>query len=432
MMKLFNALRPGRGCKKYIACSDASQLEKFMADDVLTGTSDQTKINAMLTLMGAGTLFISGGTVFLSGGISYTVSGQTVEGSGVAATTLFATNNAGVNTTLIGSSFSFSTLRNLTIDGNKAQNTGRTSMLLFVLSGDYSIMESIHGKNSSGNGATFASAGGVCNNVSVVSSDYVGFLVTTTVTPSTKIIGCTATSNSGDGFYVAGSYITLDGCTASSNGTSGFNLPSGGSLNTLNGCVAISNTGTGFGINGTNIILSGCIANGSVVGYSLITANILLADCIAIGQTTYGVSIGGGLAVVRGLFQVGTTGSYGISISGGTGHQIEGCRVMSNGGHGINVDAANCQIVNNYVELNSTAANATYNQIALAAGADTCNVQGNTCRAGSSGNRAAYGINIAAGATDNLVTNNDLKTSGVTGSLLDGGTSTITAAGNRL
>ncbi len=43
-----------------------------------------------------------------------------------------------------------------------------------------------------------------------------------------------------------------------------------------------------------------------------------------------------------------------------------------------------------------------------------------------------YGVVISAGSTGNYITNNDLYTSGETGSISDAGTGTITAAGNRL
>ena len=58
------------------------------------------------------------------------------------------------------------------------------------------------------------------------------------------------------------------------------------------------------------------------------------------------------------------------------------------------------------------------------------NVQGNTVRL--DGGTATYGIEVEAVGTDNLVTNNDLKTSGATSSFNDLGTGTITTAGNRL
>lgn len=70
------------------------------------------------------------------------------------------------------------------------------------------------------------------------------------------------------------------------------------------------------------------------------------------------------------------------------------------------------------------------NSAILVSSCDRCSVQGNMVRYGTS-NRHRYGIHVNGG-NDNFVTNNDLKNSGVTGSLNDTGTGTITAAGNRL
>jgi len=87
-------------------------------------------------------------------------------------------------------------------------------------------------------------------------------------------------------------------------------------------------------------------------------------------------------------------------------------------------------IINNLITENSQTLANRYDGIRLAGYADQNLLQTNVIR---SGGKQRYGVNIASSTCDgNIITNNDLRASGVTGSLNDAGTGTIVAAGNQL
>lgn len=113
---------------------------------------------------------------------------------------------------------------------------------------------------------------------------------------------------------------------------------------------------------------------------------------------------------------------------------INGNICVQNGQHGIIIQTcSDTSVVGNNVYDNSQTTNNTYDGILLTGNVLRACVQCNKVRGDAVGNKHRYGINIAAaGDTDNLVTNNDLLGSSVSGSLNDAGTGTITAAGNRV
>lgn len=100
--------------------------------------------------------------------------------------------------------------------------------------------------------------------------------------------------------------------------------------------------------------------------------------------------------------------------------------------HGIRLYFANkCTIGENHIEGNGQAADNTYDGIFLQNSSEN-NIQSNTIRHGSLTRQQRYGINISdSSCQNNLVTNNDLLNSGLTGKINDAGTGTVVTAGNR-
>lgn len=122
-------------------------------------------------------------------------------------------------------------------------------------------------------------------------------------------------------------------------------------------------------------------------------------------------------------------------VTGCTRNIISNNTINESNGHGLVVSdsCTNNDILNNYIESASQTTTNTYSSIYIETNSSYNNVQNNTCRVGGLTNKPKYGIAIAdAGCTGNLVTNNDLYNSGVTASLLNSGTGTVTTAGNRL
>lgn len=413
MFKMFQGLRPGRGCTKFIACSNSNGLEKFMADDVLTGTNDHTKINAMLTTMGKGTLLLGTGTVTIDGTITYTTTGQFIRGSGVGATTITIPNSATINTGLISGGTNDCGLLDLSIDGNKANNASQTGIVLYSIGGENFLLQNVVAKNSPGNGANVAASayGFRAINSEVSLAAFVGLVVspgTTTNKVGALIQGCRFDQNLNYGLYLAGSGARIIGCAAASNNGVGFGAIAGGFANSFIGCEANVNITQGFDLAGDACVIDGCIA---------------------IGNGSYGVALASGTGHIVTNSTIYGNGS-GISLLA-TSPICENNIVYRNNLIGITVACQDGQITNNYCFQNGAITDNTYSNIEIQAAGDNCNVQGNTCRKGPV-NRSKYGINILAGATANYVKNNDLLTGGQTASYNDAGTSTDTTSANRV
>ena len=112
---------------------------------------------------------------------------------------------------------------------------------------------------------------------------------------------------------------------------------------------------------------------------------------------------------------------------------ITGNVVQYNGEGGIEICGDNNIISSNIVGSNSQNTDNTYDNIIIYSDSNYNNIQNNICRKGSLANKPCYGINIfTSDCNGNIVTNNDLYDSGVTGSFSDSGTGTIMVAGNRV
>jgi len=129
----------------------------------------------------------------------------------------------------------------------------------------------------------------------------------------------------------------------------------------------------------------------------------------------------------------------GIFVIRSSGNNISGNVCIENYHDGICISefsgapSDGNNISNNNCKSNSQEVDATYDNISVLGDSNYNNIQKNTCRQGSLVNKPRYGISInSTDADGNIVTNNDLYNSGVSGSFSDAGTGTVTTAGNRL
>ena len=121
----------------------------------------------------------------------------------------------------------------------------------------------------------------------------------------------------------------------------------------------------------------------------------------------------------------------GIQISSSNRTQVNNNFIYQADHHGIRIVSSNeANVIGNYVQDCSRATTATYNGINIET-SDDCNIQANKVRMAAAVPYHKYGIELSAGSDNCLVTNNYLKNSGTTGALQDGGSGTITAAGNK-
>ena len=207
----------------------------------------------------------------------------------------------------------------------------------------------------------------------------------------------------------------------------------GGYEGEVSNCRATDNTDQGLHFGevlgpNSNVRVLGCDFRRNQVGIIvfsgsnfLIQNNVLLEndelgmlivsceDCSIIGNTCEQTASTGDLALA------------GIAIFGCDNNTIGGNVSVGNTYWGISLEGSDHNVVSNNVCNDSVNADGIY----VAESSLYNTIQGNKC----TGN-AAYGIRIIAGSNYNQVTNNDLY-GNTSGGLLDGGTGTVTTAGNR-
>jgi len=220
----------------------------------------------------------------------------------------------------------------------------------------------------------------------------------------------------------------------------------------VEGLTIVNCNGPGIRVNNRsyyNIIIgnfiSGCGAPdvaGYAGGITIMQSNRnIVADNVCIANKEGGIYIGGGTVTADRNLVIGNVvqeneGLAGIHLEGAQSYNIVAFnQCLRNKLDGIMLydGVSHCSIIGNVCIENGQAADNVYSGIRLGYNCDYNNIQFNTCRIGGLTNRPKYGISIDDADCDaNIVTNNDLYNSGATGSLNDGGTGTITAAGNRL
>lgn len=408
MLKMFHGLRPGRGSSYFIACSDAPAMHKLMADLVLTGTNDHTTINAFLLAKGAGDFLFSTGTIFTAGTISTQAANQRLRGAG-RSTLFFATNSAGSNAPIISVVHGVCFLEDFAMNGNLANNGGRSSMRLIALTGVGSCrVRKIYGNGSAGMGVDISG------------------VVTDTALEDVIIQGCQSNNFNIAGTGGPGLGVLLRGCIAyQSVANAGFAI-SAGTNHHLVGCLAYGNTQYGLLDQATKTMFEGChsYGNGSY-GFYLIGTGCNISG---------GISHVNNMGILMGAAATGTHIS-GIEISenSGTGIQhdtgsgpalIVGCLIRFNGAYGVYSNSDYCAIVGNHIYSNSVAGAASYSGILFDAAADNGYIGGNKIWRGASGNRHGYGIHMNGGCINNYVGQNDLFEGGMTAEIFEGGTNT--------
>lgn len=393
-----------------VAGSNATVQERATADYACDGTADEVEINAALTALPS-----IGGTVRLVG--SFTVAAQIITakansrliGEGQAGAKLTVVNSGGspVNTDMVKLAHAACEVRDLTVDGNKANNAGATSMRgVYAIATGCSIIN-VTVTNCAGSGATSggistsnASSDCLVDHCTVSSGAGPGFSIDCGDSSKwTRVRDCTSLSNGGTGFTSLTASIAVENCIAASN-TIGLQCVSGtGGLSVIGGTYR-NNAGSGLRVQCDPGLISGVIvthnaANGIDAGAD--ENPVAVVGCTIDRNTLIGV------------------------ILTGAGSMIAGCEVILSGTVGISLNGE-VACVGNTVRRNSQTTDITYANI-LVTGTGSL-IVGNKIRAGSGAKRAAYGIQIASG-TGTIVRANDNLGGGITSDLLDGGTGTI-------
>jgi parallel beta-helix repeat protein len=227
--------------------------------------------------------------------------------------------------------------------------------------------------------------------------------------------------NSVYGYYNDGIYFSnvsnscISGIRATNNIDHGIHLDaSSNNVITDNVCQENDFMGIFVEAGGGNIVTDNTCQENGYHGLGILSANNMVVNSnVCQGNDHYGIYIVSDNNTVTSNSVQGN-GEHGIYFYGYTGF------------------ANHNTVTGNVCTANSQKADNFYDNIHLYYASHN-NIQNNVCRQGDSENKPRYGIRINDGkCVENIVTNNDLYQSGVSGSLSDAGTGTITTAGNRL
>lgn len=277
------------------------------------------------------------------------------------------------------------------------------------------------------------------------------------------IQGCRAISNTLDGIAIGtGTNITVAGCISEGNTSDGISVGATAVNLTITGCTCYDNTETGIRSSAEGAVIQGneCADNGDSGIYVRECDYVSVVGNVAYGNTVSGFELLGiQYSSVTGnvshsntengilLRDTGGIDPFAVTVSDNSvfKNTLEGiyffnvsfCKAdnnqaIENGDNGIYVYVGDdCSVCGNSCVKNSDGgAGDAGIRIRVS---DRCNVQGNTCRAQVGGvGTQSHGIWISsASCDDTLVTNNDCKGGGTANDILDAGTNTVTAAGNR-
>lgn len=357
-----------------VAAANSSERGKEGADYVCDGVNDEAEINTALEVanqLGGGMVLLLEGT-FNVGRTIRVPSNTTLAGQGLG-TVIKLQDNAKVdiinnyNTTRGNTKI---TVRDLTIDGNMNNNSG-----------------------------VYYSSIGFSNVMHL-------YIV------RVRMVNCY-----GHGFYLTGcSHGSVDSCYVYGNGGSGIYLYDCGLLAISNNYCS-SNIGSGIiaSVTTSCTLTNNICTNNRYNGIYIATSdNNIVANNVVRGNKYEGIALYDytWYCVVTGNTST-LNGANGIYLSGNCWHNI----VTGN------LCAENNQ--NGYTGVYGS-------NIYLSSSSSYNNIQNNICRAGERSYKPRYGIAISSSnCNGNMITNNDLYSSGTAGALYNSGTNTITSAGNR-
>ena len=390
-----------------VAASDATAAWKAAAGIyVCTGTADQVMVNSALTALpaGGGTVLLSEGTFSISlAGIATQKANTVIEGSGPATIIRTANGATGANGTIISLAHTACTVRNLKIDGNKANNAGNTSTFQIGVSGNYCRVENIWGINSPGFGilTNVGVNGVVVKNCIVESSTNQSFLIRSG-TIAALVESCL--SNGGGGITADSGPVIFSNCVSTASTAHGLAITANDVI--VTGCDLFSNAGDGLLINGIRVKVIGTTSRSNTsAGFQTVSGGSFASFQSCFAYLNNSTSGGGG-------FDINTNDC-----------QIVACHSVQNGEHGLRIVGHRAHVFGNRIMDNGTRTATTYSGIVVAA--DDCFIDGNLIRKGTAAaNKHAYGITTASGSNNKIGLSNDLFDSGTLGEIGDSATNT--------
>jgi parallel beta-helix repeat protein len=272
------------------------------ADYVNTSTtSAQTTIATAINNLPAtgGTVYLMEGTYIIDSAIVPTKSNFTLVGSG-RGTILKLKNGINANINLIdmtiGNGISGATYRNMTLDGNKANNTSGTQQGMYqwgtVASTPGVTIDGVVFQNFRNVGAyIYNTKNSNVSNSAFISNDDTGLYMQATT--QSRVVNNNATSNTNYGMYLSADGGNATGNTLESNGT-GMAIWGDSKGFTVTGNYIGSSASVGFSASPVNVTFSGNTVNGTTSGNGVVVgSNDIVTGNIITGAGTNGVYMSG-------------------------------------------------------------------------------------------------------------------------------------------
>ena len=293
------------------------------ADFVVTScTSAQTTINNAINALPSG-----GGTVYLMEG-TYIIDGEilpnnnvTIAGAGKATIIKFK-DSIGVNTHAIyGISKSRLVIRDLKIDGNKANNTGLADNGIYM------------GSVGSGSGAT-AIPGVTINSVEIVNMAQYGIYMNSTI--NSTVTNSTVTASANTGIYMTSmtNNTIVNNNVLGSGGVGIYVL--GGTGGNITSNIVEGSTSNGIQVaSGSRIAVTGnSVKSSTDNGIQLAGSSISVTGNTIASNTDVGIYVQGTQHVISGN-TIASNATHGIYLQTTTDNNITDNSIISNDGHGI-------------------------------------------------------------------------------------------------
>jgi hypothetical protein len=405
-----------------IAAYNCTLLSQNKADLFCTGVNDDGTFLIALSILesklndsGVG---VGGRIVLTEGDFYFTselpiVGSVKIEGMGMRASIIHLAAGANSHMFHLASPYSGSfELMSVGLDGAKAfQTSGNHTAIQFDPNAGTGalLLDNVHIHDFTGNGLTLDRP--ACqfsmSSCLVESNTLVGVYLF--VEGHFRIVDSMIRSNGTIGVSANGAALEMSSTIVANNTTHGFSA--GGIFESTQklvvGCAFTGNGGYGVLWDGVN---------GSFTG-NYIGSNLGQAGGLFIGNSPLAVT-GNTFASNAGF---GSMLSQGGGVLGGT---FTGNVVKGSGQHGTYIEGANWLVADNHYQSNGQTATNTYDDIHVASPGDDCHIHGNVIRVGAA-NVTRYGINVAAGATNNWIHTNDARAGHGTGKYNDAGTGTI-------
>ena len=338
-----------------VAASDSSEKSKAQADYVCDGTADNVEIQAAIDALPltGGRVLLLDGTFNIVTGIN-PISNSTLEGQGFS--TILKLANSTNSNIIEGTSLNNVFLRNIQIDGNKANNT-------------------YQGDDNNQNG--------------ILVDEWYNSIIENVLVQNCAASGVRVKANSG----ASSSKLMYNQFSKLS---SHFNNVDGISIDTWAEYITVSDS---------------MFCNNTMHGIHTASANITFANCHSVKNSECGVYVDSSAKTSNNLFlgcHINHNTKHGMLVDGSQYTTVNGCKIIANGYTGVFINGgAYNSVTSNHITTNSYNNPNMYDNVRLGSTASKCTVSNNTILQLSGGGR--YGINEASTASNNIITGNFLS-----------------------